>query len=62
MKHDEIYDKHSDHRKSAKTPKKKDKKGDPGERKSRVSFKNYVRQLRDDELANEDPDDLDSGE
>ena len=51
MKHDEIYDKHSDRRKSAKP--KKTSEQDKWDRKARVSFKNYVRSVRDDELAGE---------
>ena len=59
MKHDEIYDKHSDRRKSVKA-KKKTPEQDKWDRKARVSFKNYVRNVRDEELASEldDEDDL----
>lgn len=51
MKHDEIYDKHDDRRKAPK--KKKPKEHDKWDRKARVSFKNYVRQLHDDDLEDE---------
>ncbi len=55
MKHSELYDKHAD-RKSAK-PKKKPGETDKWDRKARVSFKNYVRDLRHADLE-DDLDDL----
>lgn len=58
MKHSEIYDKHQDRRKDVKAKKKKPGEQDRWDRKARVSFKNYVRQVRDNELAEElDEDD-----
>lgn len=59
MKHSEIYDKHEDRRKKG-SPKKKGEH-DKWDRKARVSFKNYVRSLRDTELENE-ADDLDQAD
>lgn len=60
MKHDEIYEKHADHRKKAHAPKKRKLKesADRESRHQRVSFKNYVRELEEqfleDELASDD--------
>jgi len=56
MKHSEIYDKHSDRRQKQK-PKKKKSSGEWEDRHARVSFKNYVRNVRDRELEDEDEDD-----
>ena len=55
MKHIEFYDKHADHRKSAKAPSKKKFKEsiDKETRMKRVSFKNYIRSL-DEQLQEED--------
>ncbi len=65
MKHDEFYDKHADHRKSAKMPAKKKFKEsiDKDARMKRVSFKNYVRSL-DEQLHEQDSynDDTDYSE
>lgn len=59
MKHQEIYDKHSDQRKG--NGRKKFKEGvDKMARKARVSFKNYVREL-EEELLEDDLDSLESG-
>ncbi len=42
---------------------KKDKEADVLERKRRVTFKNYIRELEEEELMNQDPDeDLDEAE
>lgn len=63
MKHSEIYDKHAD-RKSTKSKKKKHETGDKWDRHARVSFKNYVRDVRQAEaeadLDDEDDADLNS--
>ncbi len=48
MKHSEIYDKHAD-RKNGK-PKKRKPEGEHWDRKARVSFKNYVRDLKHADL------------
>jgi hypothetical protein len=54
MKHDEFYDKHADHRKSAKGGRSRFKEGvDKEARMKRVSFKNYVRSL-DEQMQEED--------
>jgi len=59
MKHDEFYDKHADHRKCAKAPKKKFKESiDKEARMKRISFKNYVRSL-DEQMQEEDAFDYD---
>ena len=55
MKHSEIYDKHAD-RKVASKPKKRKQESDQWDRKARVSFKNYVRNLKQADLE-EDLDD-----
>lgn len=60
MKRDEIYDKHADRRKSQHVKPKKRKQGDWEDRQSRVSFKNYIRQVRDKELEEDLDDDLDA--
>ena len=57
MKHSDIYDKHADHRKSSKPKKKFNEGSDFENRKRRVSFKNYVREL-EEELLEDDLDDL----
>lgn len=54
MKHSEIYDKHADRRQKGQKPKKKKGSGEWDDRHHRVSFKNYVRQIRDKELEDED--------
>ena len=55
MKHDEIYDKHVDQRKKAKFKKKKTNESRDFEaRKQRVSFKNYVRQVEEELLEDEE--------
>lgn len=54
MKHSEIYDKHADRK--ANKPKKRKQEGDQWDRKARVSFKNYVRTLKQADLE-EDLDD-----
>lgn len=51
MKHSEIYDKHQDRRKE--TKKKKAGDQDKWDRKARVSFKNYVREVRQADLEAE---------
>lgn len=56
MKHFEVYDKHADRRKGVGKQKKKLNEHDKWDRKARVSFKNYVKQLRDSELENDDGD------
>ncbi len=54
MKRSEIYDKHADHRKKAKAPKRKLGEGrDLDNRHQRISFKNYVRAL-EEELLEDD--------
>lgn len=58
MKHTEIYDKHVDRRKAVKSKKKRGGDQDNWDRKARVSFKNYVRDIRQAELE----DDLDDFE
>jgi hypothetical protein len=50
MKHSEIYDKHTDRRKSDRKPNKLKEGKDFDARQRRVSFKNYVRELEDDLL------------
>ena len=50
MKHSEIYDKHSDRRKSAKPKKRVNESRDNWDRHARVSFKNFVRELRQADL------------
>lgn len=49
MKHSEIYDKHQDRRTGSKK-KRANENLDPVVRKARVSFKNYVREIRNAEL------------
>ena len=49
MKHSEIYDKHQDRRVGTKK-KRTNENLDPVARKARVSFKNYVREIRNAEL------------
>lgn len=57
MKHSEIYDKHTDRRKSTKSTKpKKTGEQDKWDRKARVSFKNYVRSIKDAERADFEDD------
>jgi hypothetical protein len=58
VKHSEIYDKHQDRRKENRAKKKKHTDSDKWDRKSRVSFKNYVRDIRQTELE-DDADDFD---
>ncbi|MBT9137642.1 MAG: hypothetical protein DDT31_00180 [Syntrophomonadaceae bacterium] len=61
MKHGEIYDKHTDLRKSAKGTKKKFKESlDRDARLRRISFKNYVRDLNEDFI--DDTQDIDEFE
>ena len=58
MKHSEIYDKHSDNRKSAKGPQKKFKAPiDREARLQRVSFRNYVSDVKNN-LDDEASDDI----
>lgn len=60
MKRSEIYDKHADHRKKAKAPKRKLGEGrETGNRHERISFKNYVRSLEEELLENDLGADLD---
>lgn len=49
MKHSEIYDKHANRKDSVK-PKKRKQEGDNWDRKARVSFKNYVRSVKQADL------------
>lgn len=58
MKHSEIYDKHADRRSRGKTKKRVTEKNENWDRYARVSFKNYVRDVRISELE-EDLDDYD---
>jgi len=58
VKHEEIYDKHAD--RTAKPKRKKFKEGqDRDARHRRIGFKNYVRQLEEnlleDDLPNDEP-------
>lgn len=52
MKHSEIYDKHADRRQGKKS-KKRVNESDNWDRHARVSFKNYVRDLRQADLEAE---------
>jgi uncharacterized protein (DUF1919 family) len=58
MKREEIYDKHADRRKNQHPKSKKRNQIDWEERRSRVSFKNYIRKIRDKELEEELEDEL----
>ena len=62
MKHSEIYDKHADRRKGGKSKKRVNENRDSWERHARVSFKNYVREVRQADLETDldDIDDLDT--
>lgn len=63
LRHGEIYDKHVDRRKSSKHKKKFNENYDREARKRRVSFKNYVREIEEHLLEqDESPDDFDFSE
>lgn len=59
MKHSEIYDKHADRRKGGKQKKRMNEGGDNWDRHARVSFKNFVREIRHADLE-ADLDDLEA--
>ena len=58
MKHSEIYDKHADHRDRTGKFKKLKERKDQDARRSRVNFKNYVRELEEELLEQDLNDDL----
>lgn len=59
MKHTEIYDKHTDQRKSSRSPKRRTSEGlEFDARRRRASFKNFIREI-EDELLNDDLDTID---
>ena len=60
MKHSEIYDKHQDRRSLGSKRKRTNENLDKVARKARVSFKNYVREIKDAELEDYYDDEEDS--